>query len=150
MALEIKMTLNGLTLTELQERRIRRHLARLDRHYLARRPEPKAALVFRRHESQRRIELNMQVQLGPLGGHVVSHQTAETPEHAVRLAVDDIERQLERLRASLQGQPTYGVPSRRLPKQLRPHPWRRAAPAGREAATVSEAGAAPREEEKPV
>lgn len=149
MALEIKMTLNGLTLTEVQERRIRRHLARLDRHYLARRPEPKAALVFRHHEAQRRIELNMQVQLGPLGGHVVSHQTAETPEHAVRLAVDDIERQLERLRASQQGQPTYGVPSRRLPKQLRPHPWRRTAPLGG-AAAVSEAGAALGEEEKPA
>jgi hypothetical protein len=36
------------------------------------------------------------------------------------LAVADVERQLERKVASQRGEHRYGVPSRRLPKQLRP------------------------------
>jgi hypothetical protein len=38
----------------------------------------------------------------------------------VHLAIEDLERQLERRLAGQRGEPTYGVPSRRLPKQLRP------------------------------
>jgi hypothetical protein len=36
--------------------------------------------------------------------------------------VADVERQLERRLATQRGEPTYGVPSRREPAQLRPHP----------------------------
>jgi hypothetical protein len=45
---------------------------------------------------------------------------AETADRAVHLAVRDVERQLERRHATQRGEPTYGVPSRRLPAELRP------------------------------
>jgi hypothetical protein len=44
---------------------------------------------------------------------------------------------LERRTASQRGQPSYGVPSRRLPRQLRPHPPR---PARAGAAGVAQSG----------
>jgi hypothetical protein len=36
--------------------------------------------------------------------------------------VKDIERQLERRHAQQRGEHSFGVPSRRLPRELRPHP----------------------------
>ena len=72
------------------------------------------------HGLQRQCEVDLRLQLGPLGPHLVSHQTAETVEAAVRQAVSDIERQLERRLARQRGEPAYGVPSRSLPRQTRP------------------------------
>lgn len=86
------------------------------------RPEPKAVLVLTKHSAQRRVEADLRVQVGPLGSHLVSHQAAQTPDQAVHLAVTDIERQLDRQLATMRGDPSFGVPSRRLPKHLRPNP----------------------------
>jgi ribosome-associated translation inhibitor RaiA len=122
MALTIRLSTKGLALNETERTRIERQLRALERHELANRPAPQAALVLRRYAAQRRVAVNLRVQLGPLGRHVVSHQAAATPDQAVRLAVADVERQLERLRAAQAGEPTYGVPSRRLPRRRRPHP----------------------------
>lgn len=122
MALQIRLTTNGMTLSPTEQMRIERQLQKLNEQELANRPEPQAAVVLRQHASQRQVDVDLRIQLGPLGRHVVSHQTAATPDQAVRLAVDDLKRQLERLRAAQAGESTYGVPSRRLPKQLRPHP----------------------------
>jgi ribosome-associated translation inhibitor RaiA len=135
MTLETRLEVVGLTLTAAAERRIRHQLRTLDHHFLASRPAPHAVLVLRQHAAQRQVEANLQVQLGPLAGHVVSHQTAETADHAVRLAVADLERQLEHRRAFQQGEPTYGVPSRRLPAHLRPHPFVQPSPEPEERAT---------------
>ena len=71
---------------------------------------------------QRRVTADLRVQLGPLAAHLISHQAAESADLAARLAVEDVERQLERRLAKQRGQPTYSVPSRRLPEALRPHP----------------------------
>jgi hypothetical protein len=67
------------------------------------------------------MEVDLRVQLGPLGAHLVSHQRAGTTAHAVRLAVEDVERQLERRHADQRGEASFGVPSRREPAALRPN-----------------------------
>jgi hypothetical protein len=76
--------------------------------------------MLTRHRDQRQVEVDLRVQLGTLGSHLISHQGAETVDRAVRLAVEDVERQLERQHAVQRGEPSFGVPSRRLPSTLRP------------------------------
>jgi ribosome-associated translation inhibitor RaiA len=105
----------------IEEQRIRRQLAGLDKR-LVHHPEPSIVLVLDHSPEQRRVEADLRLQLGPLGGHLVSRKAAETADQAVRLAVEAIERQLERRTAGQRGEPTFGVPSRRLPRQLRPNP----------------------------
>jgi ribosome-associated translation inhibitor RaiA len=119
MTLETTLRTHGMTLTDAERQRIDHHLAALDRR-LTHRPSPTAVLVLEEHRNRRQIEANLRVQVGPLGDHLVSHQTAETVDRAVRLAVEDVERQIERKVAGQRGEPTFGVPSRRLPTSLRP------------------------------
>lgn len=121
MALGITFETRDCPLGADEERHIRHHLEMLGQR-LTHFPEPLATVVLKRHELQRRVEVALRVELGPLGEHLVSHQAAETATHAVRLAVEDVERQLERRLAKQRGEHTYGVPSRRLPKANRPHP----------------------------
>lgn len=121
MPLEMTVQMTGLRLGEVVERRVRRHLGRLERR-LAHRPAPSAVLVLRERRPQPQVEADLRVQLEPLGALLVSHQVAETPERAARQAVEDMERQLERHAASQRREHTYGVPSRRLPEHLRPNP----------------------------
>ena len=63
----------------------------------------------------------LRVQLGPLGPTLTSSQAASTPDRAAHLAIQAVERQLERLVAVQRGEPTYGVPSRRRPGAVRGH-----------------------------
>lgn len=121
MALEIELQVEGFALDGAEERRIRRQLAGLEKR-LAHRPEPRAALVLEHHAGRREVEADLRVKLGPLGSHLISRRAAGTADQAARLAVEDVERQLERQDAAQRGEHTYGVPSRRLPKQLRPNP----------------------------
>lgn len=119
MTLETTLRTHGIALTDAERQRIDHHLAVLDRR-LKHRPSPKAVLVLEEHRNRRQIEASLRVQVGPLGDHLVSHQSAETVDRAVRLAVEDVERQIERKVAGQRGEPTFGVPSRRLPTALRP------------------------------
>jgi hypothetical protein len=89
---------------------------------LVHRSEPIAELVLKQHLGPRQVEANLQVLLGSLGPQLIGHQLAKTAGHAVRLAVEDVERQLERRQATQRGELTFAVPSRRLPRQTRPHP----------------------------
>jgi ribosome-associated translation inhibitor RaiA len=102
MAAIITLRASQLALSEPQEQRIRRHLQSLDRR-LQHFPEPKAELVLSNAPPSRRVSADLRVQLGPLGKHLVSHQQSETPDHAARLAVEDVERQLERHLGALRG-----------------------------------------------
>ena len=119
MALERTVKTNGVTLSDTEQRHIDHQLDMLEKR-LVHHPDPTAAVTLTRHHNQRVVEVDLRVQLGPLGQHLVSHQSAETTEHAVRDAVHDVERQLERRLATQRGEPTFGVPSRRLPATLRP------------------------------
>lgn len=121
MALTITMNTADVALSDAERRHITQQLRALERR-LVHHPDPSAALVFTSHLARRQVAVALRVQLGPLGSHLVSHQAAETADHAVRVAVEDIERQLERHHAMQRGEPAFGVPSRREPAQLRPHP----------------------------
>jgi len=121
MPLETITRTRNLTLSPAEERRLQRRLRALERR-LAHHPDPVATLDFHGLEGARQVEVSFRLRLGPLGPHLVSHQTAATPDEAVRLAIDDIERQLERKHAFQRGEQAWGVPSRREPAELRPHP----------------------------
>jgi ribosome-associated translation inhibitor RaiA len=121
--LETIVRTQGLSLTQVQERRVQHQFDALQRR-LVHHPEPTAVLVLTGHKNQRQVQADLRVEMGPLGGHLISHQQAETVDRAVHLAIADVERQLERQHAAQSGEPSFGVPSRRLPRELRPaqHP----------------------------
>ena len=66
------------------------------------------------------IDVHLRVALGVRDTTLRSKQTSRTADHAVKLACDDIKRQLERTVADLRGEGSYGIPSRRDPEHLRP------------------------------
>ena len=84
-------------------------LGRRVKHY----PEPRLHLVLSRHWQPQRGVAELRLQLGPLGPSLVSHQQAPSLDRAVKAAIDDLERQLERHLAKQRGEPSFGVPSRR-------------------------------------
>ena len=114
MTLTTTLERHGVRLSAAQEQRVHRHLAALGRR-LVHRPEPIAVLSFSGPNSQREITASLRVQLGPLGPTLTGTQTASTPDAAAHLAIQAVERQLERLVAGQRGEPSYGVPSRRRP-----------------------------------
>jgi hypothetical protein len=112
MTLTISLERHDVPLNAAQEQRVRHHLAALSRR-LERRPEPIAVLSFSGPNGQREIQASLRVQLGPLGPTLTSSQAATTPDRAAHLAIQAVERQLERLVSGQRGEPSYGVPSRR-------------------------------------
>lgn len=121
MTLERRITVRDAQFDPAEEKRITHQLDVLERR-LPHEPEPLADLVVAFNTGQRRFTADLRLQLNPLGTQLVSHQSAETADRAVRLAVDDLKRQLERHHAQQRGESSYGVPSRRLPRSLRPNP----------------------------
>ena len=121
MALEIRMETQRCPLDPAEEQRIRRQLQGLERR-LVHFGFPLATIVLDEHQPRRTVTADVRLELTPDTPPLVSHQHAETPDKVVRLAVDDLKRQLERRLSTQRGEPTYGVPSRRLPESLRPHP----------------------------
>jgi ribosome-associated translation inhibitor RaiA len=121
MAYTIQIHRGSLDLSTNREERVMRHLQSLERR-LGRFPDPVATLRFTDHPARREVEVDLRLELVPKGTHILSHQTAETADHAVRLAVEDVERQLEKQLASMRGEESWGVPSRREPESDRPNP----------------------------
>jgi ribosome-associated translation inhibitor RaiA len=117
-ALERKIQLTNATLTPVEERRIERRLNGLERR-LTRYPSPNVTLVLRQRPMPRQVDVDIQVYLTPGGTHLISHQTAETADHAVALAIDDVLRAYERHRSTVTHEASYGVPSRREPRTHR-------------------------------
>lgn len=112
MTLTITLERHGVALTTAQEQRVHRHLTALGRR-LTHRPEPIAVLSFVGPNGKREFQASLRIQLGPLGPTLTSSQAAPTPDRAARMAIQAVERQLERLVAGQRGEPSYGVPSRR-------------------------------------
>jgi hypothetical protein len=77
-------------------------------------------LTVRDRATERRHTVDLRVNLGVDGDVLVSHQSGDSAEHATRLAVEDVQRQLERYVSGLRGEAAYGTPSRREPRDLRP------------------------------
>jgi ribosome-associated translation inhibitor RaiA len=121
LALEIEIHARGYEVSDLEEKRIQRQLDSLGKR-LAKFPGPRLELALDSQPQRRRMRVDLRVALGPHAGHLVSHQEAETADLAVKLAADDIKRQLERRLSGMRGESSYGVPSRRLPADLRPNP----------------------------
>jgi len=120
-ALTKKVETRNMVLSIVGERRIEHQLQRLEQrltHY----PEPTATVVLTSHAAQRLTQVDLRVQLGPAGPHLISHQAAETADHAIALAIDDVLRQQERHRSALLHEPSYGVPSRREAREHRHQP----------------------------
>ena len=111
----------GNHLTPLEEERIQRHsksLEKKDREV----SQPSHGTCNRRTDSPAGVRVDLRLALGPLGGHLVSHQDGPSADVAVKAAIDDVKRQLERRLANQRGESSFGVPSRGLPSELRPHP----------------------------
>lgn len=121
MAINIVLHHRNLELSPEVENRIRHQMETLGRR-VASFPDPLADLRLEHHDLQRRVTADLTLQLGPNARHIVSHQAAETVDRAALLAIDDVERQLERQLASMRNEHTFGVPSRREPEALRPNP----------------------------
>jgi len=106
-------------LSQDSEKRIQRHIAGLERR-LVNFPTALISLTVRDRATERRHTVDLRVNLGVDGDVLVSHQSGDSAEHATRLAVEDVQRQLERYVSGLRGEAAYGTPSRREPRDLRP------------------------------
>ena len=112
MSLTMTLRSQNLTLTAVEEARVRRQFRGLERR-LIHFPDPVAEISLTELSGPRRVEVDLRVKLGSLGAHLVSHQTDETLHRAVRRAISDAERELERQLAKQRGEPSFGIPSRR-------------------------------------
>ena len=112
MAVTFRLSRVGVLLSPAEEHRVRRHLSGLGRR-LGHRPDPVVSLSLTGQGQRHEVIAALRVSLGPLGPALNGSQVAKTPDHATRLAVEAIERQLEGREASQRREATYGVPSRR-------------------------------------
>ena len=101
------------------EKRIQRHLSGLEKR-LTNFHNSNVHLTIKDKPTERRYTADAVVALGVDGVELASHHAGESAEHAARLAIEDIERQLERHVSTLRGESTFGTPSRREPRDLRP------------------------------
>jgi ribosome-associated translation inhibitor RaiA len=106
-------------LTEVEQKRIDRSLEGIGKR-LANFTNPSIDLTLASSQQPGSIDANLRVVLGVRDTTLRSSETSRTADHAVKLACDDIKRQLEKTVAELRGADTYGTPSRRNPEHLRP------------------------------
>jgi ribosome-associated translation inhibitor RaiA len=106
-------------LTEVERKRIDRSLDGIGKR-LANFTNPSIDLTLASSQQPGSIDANLRVVLGVRDTTLRSSETSRTADHAVKLACDDIKRQLEKTVAELRGADTYGTPSRRNPEHLRP------------------------------
>lgn len=118
MAMEIKLQVQGFVLNQAEVRRIRRQVRSLAPR-LAGWPDPKLNLTLAWDATYCRVDASLRLQLGHLGAHLIARDSAETADLVARVVVENIKRQLEKELAKRQGEPTFGVPSRREPSQSR-------------------------------
>jgi ribosome-associated translation inhibitor RaiA len=106
-------------LTEVEQKRIDRSLEGIGKR-LANFTNPSIDLTLASSQQPGSINATLRVVLGVRDTTLRSSETSRTADHAVKLACDDIKRQLEKTVAELRGADTYGTPSRRNPEHLRP------------------------------
>ena len=106
-------------LTEVEQKRIDRSLEGIGKR-LANFTNPSIDLTLASSQQPGSIDANLRVVLGVRDTTLRSSETSRTADHAVKLACDDIKRQLEKTVSELRGADTYGTPSRRNPENLRP------------------------------
>jgi ribosome-associated translation inhibitor RaiA len=106
-------------LTEVEQKRIDRSLDSLAKR-LTNFSNPSVDLTLEKAKLAGSVDATLRVVLGVRDIVLRSTETSRPADHAVKLACDDIKRQLERTVSDLRGSPSYGIPSRRDPEHLRP------------------------------
>ncbi len=106
-------------LSEVEQKRIDRSLDSLAKR-LEKFSNPEIDLTIEKAKLAGSIDATVKVVLGVRDTTLRSTETSRTADHAVKLACDDIKKQLERTVADLRGADSYGTPSRRNPEHLRP------------------------------
>lgn len=106
-------------LTDLEQKRIDRSLESIGKR-LTKFVNPTIDLTLANAKQAGSVDATLRVVLGVRDTVLRSTETSRTADHAVKLACDDIKKQLEKTVADLRGEDTYGVPSRRDPEHLRP------------------------------
>lgn len=119
MAVSPTITNRSVDISEVEQKRVDHSLDSLAKR-LASFANPSIELTIDDAELAGSIEASLRVMLGVRDIVLRSTQTSRTTDHAVKLACDDIKRQLERSLSVLRGDATYGTPSRRNPEHLRP------------------------------
>jgi ribosome-associated translation inhibitor RaiA len=121
MALTVRLEWRNVEHTPAEEEKINQKLRGLERR-LVHHPTPLATITITGHQAQRTFDVAMNVQLGPLGPSLISHQTGDTIDAAVGKAIRDVERQLERHHGKQRGESSFGTPSRRRPYKVGEEP----------------------------
>jgi ribosome-associated translation inhibitor RaiA len=106
-------------LTDVERKRIDHSLESIGKR-LANFTNPSIDLMLAKAKQAGSVDATVRVVLGVRDTTLRSTETARTADHAVKLACDDIKKQLEKTVAELRGAETYGTPSRRNPDHLRP------------------------------
>lgn len=106
-------------LNDVERKRVDRSLESLAKR-LDNFSNPQIDLTIERAKQSGSVDATIKVVLGVRDTILRSTETARTADHAVKLACDDIKKQLERTVSDLRGMDTYGTPSRRNPEHLRP------------------------------
>ncbi len=106
-------------LSDVEQKRIDRSLEGIAKR-LASFTNPSVDVTISPSKQPASVDASMRVVLGVRDTVLRSTETSRTADHAVKLACDDIKRQLEKTMADLRGADTYGIPSRRNPEHLRP------------------------------
>ncbi len=106
-------------LSDVEQKRIDRTLEsvakRLDKF-----ANPEIDLTLEKSTLAGSVDATLRVVLGVRDTTLRSTETSRTADNAVKLAADDVKKQLERVVADLRGADSYGTPSRRNPEHLRP------------------------------
>ena len=119
MTLNVQYHAHNFTIDPETEAKFERLFANLEKR-LTHFSDPLVVVRIHEEGTPRVTSIDLRVELGSHGSELISHESAPTADHAMRLAIQDIERQLERRLSGQRGEPSFGVPSRRLPKELRP------------------------------
>lgn len=90
----INLQVRGLTLNDLEVRRIERQIRRLARRLDNQRSQPSFDLRLIQHANRPEVEAQLRLQEEHLGPRHAADATASTADKSVRLAVSRIERQL--------------------------------------------------------
>ncbi len=106
-------------LSEVEQKRIDRTLESLAKR-LTNFNNPQIDLTIEKAQQAGSVDATLKVVLGVRDTILRSTETSRPADHAVKLASDDIKKQLERTVSELRGEDTYGTPSRRNPDHLRP------------------------------
>lgn len=119
MAITPNITNRTNELTDIEQKRIEHTLDSLAKR-LEKFTKPEIDLTLDKSKVGGSVDATVKVVLGVRDTTLRSTETSRTADHAVKLATEDVKKQLERVVADLRGVDTYGIPSRRNPDHLRP------------------------------